>query len=51
MWHFLRGGKLERIVATGEVEGRGDGGRRREKLLDGLSMWLGWRGEGRRQIS
>ncbi|GFN84676.1 glutamate synthase [NADH], amyloplastic [Plakobranchus ocellatus] len=37
----MRRGKLEHLATTGKFEGKRSRGRQREKIMDGLSTWLG----------
>ncbi|GFN86940.1 hypothetical protein PoB_001344600 [Plakobranchus ocellatus] len=39
--HVMIRGKLEHLVTTGKFEGKRSSGRQREKIMDGLAIWLG----------
>ncbi|GFO22815.1 LINE-1 retrotransposable element orf2 protein [Plakobranchus ocellatus] len=39
--HVMRRGKLEHLVTTGKFEGKRSRGRQTEKIMDGLTTWLG----------
>ncbi|GFO03070.1 craniofacial development protein 2-like [Plakobranchus ocellatus] len=39
--HVIRRGKLEHLETTGTYEGKRSRGRQREKIMDGLAIWLG----------
>ena len=39
--HVIRRDGLEHLVTTGILEGKRGRGRQREKILDGLTSWLG----------
>jgi uncharacterized iron-regulated protein len=39
--HITRKDPIEHTVVTGKISGRRDRGRQREKILDGLTNWLG----------
>ena len=39
--NVIRRDELEHLVTTGMFEGKRGGGRQREKILDGLTSWLG----------
>jgi hypothetical protein len=39
--HVMRQKKLEYIVTSGKIDGKRTRGRRREKMLDGLTGWMG----------
>ncbi|GFO17073.1 hypothetical protein PoB_004357800 [Plakobranchus ocellatus] len=43
LWILLvmRRGKLEHLVTTGKFEGKRSRGRQRQKIMDGLTTWLG----------
>jgi hypothetical protein len=37
----MRGEGTENLVTTGKIQGKGDRGRQREKIIDGVCRWLG----------
>ncbi|GFN81952.1 eukaryotic translation initiation factor 3 subunit f [Plakobranchus ocellatus] len=39
--HLMRRGKLEHLVTPGKFEEKRSRGRQREKIMDGLAIWLG----------
>ncbi|GFO15753.1 eukaryotic translation initiation factor 3 subunit f [Plakobranchus ocellatus] len=38
--HVMRRGKLEHLVTIGKFGGKRSRGRQREKIMDGLAIWL-----------
>ncbi|GFO37552.1 retrovirus-related pol polyprotein line-1 [Plakobranchus ocellatus] len=39
--HIMRREGLENLVTTGRMEGKKSRGRQREKMLDGMTSWMG----------
>lgn len=44
MGQVMRSKGMENLVTTGQIQGKRDRGRQREKIMDGVCRWLGVKG-------